>query len=140
MSKYILVKQTEENDCGLACFNMLLLQNCENINLDDLKKVCNYKNNKMTFFDLHNFANRLCYYSAAYYVNDIKEITFNFLPCIAQIKITNGMLHFVVLFTKCKNYFLMGDPAKKMRYIHIDFFHKQFTGYIFKIKKISPKV
>lgn len=87
LNKYKFIKQTDEKDCALASLNMLLIHMGENISLDNLKKLCNYKNKEMNFYDLHLLARKLNYESEAYYLNSIDELYSGFYPCIAQIKI-----------------------------------------------------
>ncbi len=134
MKKYTHIYQTEEKDCGLASLNMILLYYGETFSLDCLKKLCNYKNFEMDFFRLSLIAQKLGYTSNAYHIDILNDISCTFLPCIAQIEISNGIWHFVVIFDKNKEHIIIGDPAKKIYTTSIYNFQKCFTGNILKIE------
>lgn len=133
MKKYTLIYQTEEKDCGLASLNMILLYYGETYSLDYLKKMGRYNNSEMDFFRLSRIAQKLGYTTSAYHINTLNEISHAFLPCIAQIEISKGVWHFIVLFYRSRQHVIIGDPAKSIYTTSIPHFQKYFTGFILKL-------
>lgn len=134
-NNYVLIRQTNEKDCGVASLNMLLIHCGEKISLDYLKRLCNYNNCEMSFYDLYILAYKLDYIAEAYYIKNIRSIRYYKMPYIAQIEIVDEVYHFVVVFAKKRKNVLLGDPSKGIYYDTINNFNKHFTGYILKIKK-----
>ncbi len=103
-------------------------------------------------------ANELGFTTAAVRVDRENFLSDFSLPCIAQVITDEGLAHFVTVFKKttlkddgerrkhagrsragqgkpgkkhkCKDYVVIGDPAKELKKISLDEFYKNFTGVL----------
>ncbi|WP_349944794.1 cysteine peptidase family C39 domain-containing protein [Lacrimispora sp. BS-2] len=136
MKKYILVKQEEEMDCGVASLSAIFQFYGNIYNLNGLKKLMDYNNQSGTsFLQMYETANFLNYDVEAYCVDNINEINKTMLPCIVQLEISENIFHFVVIYKIRKKYIVAADPAKGMVKINKAVFMNIFTGNLLIIKK-----
>lgn len=137
MKKYILVKQEEKMDCGVASLSTIFQFYGDIYKLNKLKRLMNYNNQSGTsFYQLCKTATSLNYTVEAYYIDNIKEIRTTMLPCIVQLQILKDIFHFIVIYKMQKKYFIVADPAKGMYYISKSAFVNVFTGNLLVVKKI----
>ncbi|AEM68700.1 cysteine peptidase family C39 domain-containing protein [Mycoplasma putrefaciens] len=125
-----LVKQTQYNDCSLACLSMIInYYYDQNYDVDRMKLENNYDDEMLSFFDISNLSSRYFLKSSAFQVEqDLEQI--NQKIYLAQIVNEQGLLHFVVV-QKAKDLLIVYDPSKtKKQKLTYQQFYKNFTGYV----------
>ncbi len=120
------VNQTSSNDCGLACLTMILRYYGYNVSLNDLKKDFNFKDEKVSVYDMIKLSSKKKIMASAYKSVPLENAK---LPCIVHL-VDNEKQHFVVLLKVLKNEVLIADPARRIMYVDKASFLKKYTGVI----------
>ncbi|QVK03150.1 peptidase C39 [Mycoplasma mycoides subsp. capri] len=125
-----LIKQTQYNDCSIACMAMIInYYYNQNYDLDRLKLEINYVEEMLSFYDISNICSKYFLTCKALQIeNDLEQI--NKKVYLAQVVNQTGLLHFVVV-EKQNNHLIIYDPlkTKKQKFTYKDFY-QIFTGYI----------
>ncbi|AVX54765.1 Uncharacterized peptidase [synthetic bacterium JCVI-Syn3A] len=125
-----LIKQTQYNDCSIACIAMIInYYYNQNYDLDRLKLEINYVEEMLSFYDISNICSKYFLTCKALQIeNDLEQI--NKKVYLAQVVNQTGLLHFVVV-EKQNNHLIIYDPlkTKKQKFTYKDFY-QIFTGYI----------
>ncbi|QWN46470.1 peptidase C39 [synthetic bacterium JCVI-Syn3B] len=124
------MKQTQYNDCSIACIAMIInYYYNQNYDLDRLKLEINYVEEMLSFYDISNICSKYFLTCKALQIeNDLEQI--NKKVYLAQVVNQTGLLHFVVV-EKQNNHLIIYDPlkTKKQKFTYKDFY-QIFTGYI----------
>ena len=110
-SKYPVVKQYDQVDCGPACLLSVLKFYGGNTSLVDLRERMNTSVNGSTMLDLVNTAKE-CGFEAFGASGEYGDLMKEQMPCIAHVVIDNQLQHFVVVYKIDKKGVLLGDPGK----------------------------
>lgn len=110
----ILVKQTENFNCGAACLEMIIEYYKGYIGIDRLSYMLEASTNGINAYNIVSLARKLGFES--YGSKDIIMY-----PSIALIK-KNNFYHYVVIYSKKKNLYLIADPDK-------GFYKKNITDF-----------
>ncbi|MDQ0567808.1 putative double-glycine peptidase [Mycoplasma yeatsii] len=129
-----LVKQTQNNDCSIACLAMVInYYYNQNYDVDRLKVENNYNDESLSFFDINNLSEKYFLKTTALEIEqDLEQVDQQIY--LAQVINQAGMVHFVVV-EKQKYFLVVYDPSKtkKEKFTYNDFY-KIFTGYILVFK------
>jgi ATP-binding cassette subfamily B protein len=110
-SKYTLIKQYDQVDCGPACLLSILKYYNGNTSLVHLRELMNTSVNGSTMFDLVNTAKEIGF-NAFGASGEYEDLMKEQLPCIAHVIMDNQLQHFVVVYKINAKEVLIGDPAK----------------------------
>lgn len=134
MKKYDCVKQEDKYDCGIAALATILMYYNKIYSLKELKQIISYNSNHRTnLFQLYFIATKLGFKSEAVILQSFEDFDNIELPCIVQLKFSNDILHFVVVYRIEKNFIIIADPAIGLITIPVEMFNKFFTGIILMI-------
>ena len=156
--RYTYVRQHDTTDCAAASLAMVCLHYKKEITITRLRDMMGTDMKGTNLIGLQKAANELGFNTAAVRVDRENFLSDFTLPCIAQVITDQGLAHFVVIFKKttikdddarrkhvlkeeglkadhskkykCKDYVVIGDPAKDLKKISIDEFYKNFTGVL----------
>ena len=156
--RYTYVRQHDTTDCAAASLAMVCLHYIKEITITRLRDMMGTDMKGTNLIGLQKAANELGFNTAAVRVDRENFLSDFTLPCIAQVITDQGLAHFVVIFKKttikdddarrkhvlkeeelkadkskkykCKDYVVIGDPAKDLKKISIDEFYKNFTGVL----------
>lgn len=114
-TKYAFIHQRSEEDCGIACLIMIAQHYGRRISFSHARKVCGTGQNGTNLDDLRRGAESLGFESKAgrassELINHIEKIP---LPAIIHWK----SCHWVVLYAKEGNKFVIADPSDGIRYL-----------------------
>ena len=156
--RYTYVRQHDTTDCAAASLAMVCLHYKKEITITRLRDMMGTDMKGTNLVGLQKAANELGFNTAAVRVDRENFLSDFTLPCIAQVITDQGLTHFVVIFKKttikdddarrkhvlkeeekkadtskkykCKDYVIIGDPAKDLEKISLDDFYKNFTGVL----------
>ena len=156
--RYTYVRQHDTTDCAAASLAMVCLHYKKEITITRLRDMMGTDMKGTNLVGLQKAANELGFNTAAVRVDRENFLSDFTLPCIAQVITDQGLTHFVVIFKKttikdddvrrkhvlkeeekkadaskkykCKDYVVIGDPAKALEKISLDDFYKNFTGVL----------
>ena len=156
--RYTYVRQHDTTDCAAASLAMVCLHYKKEITITRLRDMMGTDLKGTNLTGLQKAANELGFDTAAVRVDRENFLSDFTLPAIAQVITDQGLAHFVVIFKKttikdddarrkhvlkeeelkadkskkykCKDYVVIGDPAKDLKKISIDEFYKNFTGVL----------
>ncbi len=156
--RYTYVRQHDTTDCAAASLAMVCLHYKKEITITRLRDMMGTDMKGTNLVGLQKAANELGFNTAAVRVDRENFLSDFTLPCIAQVITDQGLTHFVVIFKKttikdddarrkhvlkeeekkadaskkykCKDYVVIGDPAKDLEKISLDDFYKNFTGVL----------
>ena len=156
--RYTYVRQHDTTDCAAACLAMVCLHYKKEVTITRLRDMMGTDLKGTNLVGLQKAANELGFTTAAVRVDRENFLSDFSLPCIAQVITDQGLTHFVVIFKKttikdddarrkhvlkeeekkadaskkykCKDYVVIGDPAKDLEKISLDDFYKNFTGVL----------
>ena len=156
--RYTYVRQHDTTDCAAASLAMVCLHYKKEITITRLRDMMGTDLKGTNLTGLQKAANELGFDTAAVRVDRENFLSDFTLPAIAQVITDQGLAHFVVIFKKttikdddarrkhvrkeeerkadeskkykCKDYVVIGDPAKDLEKISLDDFYKNFTGVL----------
>lgn len=131
--KILIILQEYPYECGVACLAMIGAFYGKSIRLEEYRKLFDCPTQRQSFDDLCRAAAKIPLEATGVRIKELRDSII--LPCIGQLEITEGSLHFVVIYGIGEN-ILIVDPARGLRQIPKDKFDKIFTGNIllFRIK------
>lgn len=133
--KYKLIKQHDENDCGVACLAMVSWFYKRKINYQVIKSIVETDLEGTSLESLVNGARKIGLeaeglkgdFEEIRAAIDNKEISF---PFIAHTIDKKAMAHYVVVFKITRKYVVIGDPVGHIEKITHEEFIKIWSGYI----------
>lgn len=126
--KYAFVQQFDSTDCAAACLAMICMHYHRKMTITKLRDMMGTDIKGTNLLGLSKATGELGFANQAVKV-DREGFESDFtLPCIAHVITPEGMSHFVVLYKKCGNHVLIGDPAKRLRLMKLRDFFQIFTG------------
>lgn len=136
--KILLILQEFPHECGVACLAMIGAFHGKGIRLEEYRKLFDFPTQRQSFDDLCKAAAKISLETTGVKVKELKD-SLSF-PCIGQLEITEGNLHFVVIYGVGEN-IVIADPARGLRLIPKNIFNKIFTGNVllFRVKNIITK-
>lgn len=131
MTKFKLIKQHDEKDCGIACIAMVLGNYNSSIPMSKLRLMSGTNNQGTSAFGLVTALESLNFKCKVFQTNhsiwNEEELTF---PLIAHVKLDNSYLHYVVVYGKKEGDLLIADPARGKLKMTIEDFCKDWTGIL----------
>jgi len=113
------VRQTQPNNCGLACLSMILNYVGKIAEADQLSDGCTIHEDGISLLDLHKLAAKYDIKSRCVKM-DLDYLSTVSHPAILHVINGNEDSHFIVCYGLLKengNYFMIGDPARQMSLI-----------------------
>jgi len=110
-SKYPLVKQYDQKDCGPATLLTILKYYNGNSSLPYLRELCNTNLQGSTMLDLVNAAKSLGF-KAIGAAGEFEDLMKEKMPCIAHVVIDESLNHFVVVYKVEKTRIYIADSGK----------------------------
>lgn len=131
--KILIILQEYSYECGVACLAMIGSFYGKSFRLEEYRKLFDRPTQRQSFGDLCKAAAKISLETTGVKIKELEDTLS--LPCIGQLEITEGSLHFVVIYGVGKN-IVIADPARGLKQIPKDKFNKIFTGNIllFRIK------
>ena len=129
MTKKYIVKQDGINDCGSVCLLSIIRYYGGDISLTKLLDLTKTDREGTNFYYLLLAAKEIGLTGRAYKVDNLDEISDDWMPFISQVTIHNYK-HFVVVYKIHKGVITVMDPAKGMVTLSLDEFKEIWTGYI----------
>ena len=120
MSRFYIIYQREQEDCGAACLAMILRFYGFQVTLETVKAFCGNMKNGMTMYELNRSAERIGFKPHAVRLNEneLNALQGDMLPLIAYWK----QSHFVVIYKVTTLYVYVADPAiGRVKYKQKDF-------------------
>ncbi|MCI8962209.1 MAG: peptidase domain-containing ABC transporter [Eubacterium sp.] len=133
--KYILVRQHDENDCGIACLTMLCRFYKSKISYNKIRKLINCETNGISIEELINGAEAIGFKAKALKGNIIelqeeirrKKIRF---PFIAHTTDSQNTGHYVVIYHLSNKKVVIANPNGSLEKKSLNAFKQMWTGYI----------
>lgn len=122
-SKYPLVKQYDQKDCGPAALLSILKYYDGNSSLPYLRELCNTNLQGSTMLDLVNAAKSLGF-KAIGASGEYDDLMIEKMPCIAHVVIDESLNHFVVVYKIEKTKIYISDSGKGKYWLSKDEFLK----------------
>lgn len=146
MKKNLIIKQHDMTDCGPACLLSVIIYYGGFVPLNTLRENCFTDKTGTNCYNIIKCAYKYGLVGKGVKVNSVEKLKTNELPCIAHVKLSNGLNHFVTIYKINKNYLTIMDPSKgKVKITHQEF-SKIFSSIIInfhpfkKIEKLNnPK-
>lgn len=140
LKKYVLVKQDDLKDCGVAALATILKYYGGYIPIEKLRELTKTNKNGTTAYHIVESAKTLGFnsYGIKCRLEDIDEIP---LPVIAHTIINKVYKHFIVIYeiNHKKKYVIIADPMDKIKKVTFEEFNEIFQNIIivlFPIKKL----
>ncbi len=115
-SKFPLIKQYDQIDCGPACLLSILKFYNGNTSLVHMRELCNTGTSGSTMLDVVNAAKEIgfdAFGAEGEYEDLVKEA----MPCIAHVILNGKLTHFVVIYKIDDKRVYIADPAKGKYYL-----------------------
>lgn len=139
MKRFPRLLQDSENSCGAYCIKMILNYYHIDDEIRNIKKKCRMTREGITVYGLI-CALKQYHIEAKAYQCQFKDLDDELeVPAILHLK-HNGIYHYVVVYRKHDEYFLIGDPAKGLVKMSYEALYDQFTGIIILIGHVGHPV
>ncbi len=139
MKRFPRLLQDSENSCGAYCIKMILNYYHIDDEIRNIKKKCRMTREGITVYGLI-CALKQYHIEAKAYQCQFKDLDDELeVPAILHLK-HNGIYHYVVIYRKHDEYFLIGDPAKGLVKMSYEALYDQFTGIIILIGHVGHPV
>jgi ATP-binding cassette, subfamily C, bacteriocin exporter len=138
-NKYFHTKQYGINDCGIACVSSILKYYNLNYNIDYLKDFTVEKQ-AYSLKDLISLFKVFDLFNCKAVQVESNNVNFFFsntkVPTIALVNNEENQSHYIVVYEKTKDYYIVSDPAKnKIIKIPNQNFISMFTGVLLLVEK-----
>ncbi len=129
MNKKKPIIQNDLKDCGVCCMQWIFQYYDGYLSLEKLREDTLTNINGTNAFQMVNTFQKWGFDSKGILVHDItsEELVF---PCIAHVKLNNGLEHFVVVKEIQKNTIYLMDPGKGNVKMSLTKFNELFTGHL----------
>ncbi len=117
--KKTLILQQDQSDCGVACLLSLIKLYKGTHSLEKLRELSGTTKEGTTLLGLFQAANKLGFIARGC-ESDIQSLIDHKEPVILHVLIENRLQHYVVCYGFYKDKFIIGDPAKGIRYYSKD--------------------
>lgn len=130
-----IVKQHDERDCGAACLAMIAAWHGRKMPIAMVRELTKTDRTGTNIYGLVDGAAKIGLQANALsgseteLLDGIKSGEISF-PFVAHVVTNEGMLHFIVVFGRKNNRFLIGDPAIGKEYWQIQELFEHWTGYV----------
>lgn len=121
--KYIVKRQESISDCGPCCLYSIIRYYNGYVPLEIIKNDTNTTSDGTTFYNLKEAAVKY-----GFEVQGIKSSIISNFPCIVQLKLDNGLYHFVVLYQITSDTYICMDPSSGIKKYSKDEFERLFTS------------
>lgn len=111
MVKINIVKQHDLTDCGPACLSSIIMHYHGYVPIEVLRLKCKTNETGTSASNLISAAGEFNLAGYGAKAESIEKIDQKMLPCIAHVKLSNGLFHFVVIYEIKNNYLIVMDPA-----------------------------
>lgn len=139
MKRFPRLLQDSENSCGAYCIKMILNYYHFDDEIRNIKRKCRMTKEGITVYGLI-CALKQYHIEAKAYQCQFKDLDDDMtVPAILHLK-QNDLYHYVVVYRKHDEYFLIGDPAKGLVKMSYEALHDQFTGIIILIGHVGHPV
>ena len=127
-----IVLQEDIQDCGPCALKSIIEYYKGYVPLEKIKEDCYTSNEGTTVYHLTEAAKKYGFDAVAKRIDgfDNKELA---LPIIVHIKYSNGLTHFMALYSIKNNKMVLMDPAKGKVNIRKEEFAKIFTGIVIEL-------
>lgn len=122
-SKYPLIKQYDQKDCGPAVLLSIIKYYEGNSSLPHLRELCNTNLHGTTMLDIVNSA-KVVGFKAMGAAGEYNDLLNEKMPCIAHVIINDTLNHFVVIYKIKNNKIFIADPGKGRYWLSKDEFLK----------------
>lgn len=136
----LIIKQHDLTDCGPACLLSIIIYYKGYVPIKMLRNNSYTDKNGTSAYNLIKCAKKYGLSGSGIKLKSVQEISENKLPCIAHIKLKNGLNHFVVIYKITNKNLLIMDPAKGKVKLSIMKFNELFTGVVIFLKPLSKVV
>ena len=130
LKKNLIIKQHDVTDCGPACLLSVILYYGGFVPLNIIRDNCFTDKSGTSCFNLINCAKKYGLTGSGIRVDDINSIEKKNLPCIAHVRLENGLNHFVTIYEINQNNVILMDPAIGKVKMRQQEFNKIFSGII----------
>lgn len=143
MKKHLIIKQHDLTDCGPACLLSILVYYGGYVPIEMLRSGSYTDKTGTSAYNLICCARKYGLYGTGIKLDSIETLKCSDLPCIAHLKLKNGLNHFVVIYKINNKDLTIMDPAKGKIKINLNEFKKIFSKVIIllrpykKIEKIN---
>ena len=109
MSRFHIIYQREQEDCGAACLAMITRFYGFRVTLEAIKAFCGNTKNGMTLFGLNRAASRMGFSTQAVRINgdEFNQLQKESFPFIAHWH----QNHFIIVYKQTSRYIYVADPA-----------------------------
>lgn len=146
LKKKLIIKQHDITDCGPACLLSVIIYYGGFVPLNTLRESSLTDKSGTNCLNLINCAYKYGLSAKGVKLGSIDSIKENMLPCIAHVKLKNGLNHFVTIYEINKNHILIMDPSRGKVKMTLKDFSQIFSGVVIlfhpykKIEKLNkPK-
>lgn len=135
MKKEYIERQRDIRDCGCCCLLSIIKFYNGYVPLETIRIDTQTNNEGTSAFHIIKSANKYGFDGIGVNINydDLLSSTHN-LPAIAQIKLENNLLHFVVVYDVTKTTITLMDPAKGYQKVSKEKFINEWTGVLIILK------
>ncbi|MBN1542074.1 hypothetical protein JW992_07980, partial [candidate division KSB1 bacterium] len=113
-SRYRLVRQLEQADCGPAALLSVLRWYGGDVELVDLREWCSTDSHGTTLLDLQRAAQR-CGFVAQGARGSYDDLSRTHLPCIVHLVEADALHHYGVVYRVTRRRVVLGDPGQGVR-------------------------
>jgi len=128
VARFISVRQNDVSDCGTACVATVCKYYKKDVSISKLKEITKTDTNGTTFAGLIRALTDLGFDCKAVRINEEGFFSKFTLPCIAQLNLEDGYLHFVVIYKITKEKVIISDPQRGIVHYKAKDFLKLFTS------------
>jgi len=134
MRKKLIIKQVDEYDCGVCCLLSIIRFYNGNVPLELLKIDSNTSRFGTNALELINAAKKYGFEGKGLKTKELNDLK---CPAIAHLKLDDDFYHFVVIYEKNKDYYIVMDPAIGKQKIEKNKFLNLFTGNLIILTPIT---
>ncbi|WP_157806956.1 ATP-binding cassette domain-containing protein [Spiroplasma floricola] len=139
---YKFLKQKGENDCGIAISSMLInYYHNKDFGIEEIKFENSLNDEMLSLYDIENLLTKykIEFVSYTCNFNELLEIDIT-NPIVLNVLNDNDLDHFIIVYKKRKNEFLIADPnLNDLKWVSCDEIKKIYQGYL-STTKVFDKV
>lgn len=128
--KFPLVMQHDASDCAAAALAMICKYYKKEISIMKVREIIGTDSYGTSVYGIVEGAKKIGFDVKAIKIN-IKDINLDYtIPAVAQVVTSEGLNHFIVIYKRNKDSFVIGDPDKGLVTYTKKEFKKIFTGIL----------